>query len=98
MSRHTVHSYLRSIKCLASWLTALGHLTANPFLGVNPYYKKSGVMPVLEADDRIPKVARPSDLKLLLAGCEGDDPRTCATPHSSGCSIRRGSGLPTPAT
>jgi integrase len=35
MSRHTVHSYLRSIKCLASWLKGAGHLDANPFLAVN---------------------------------------------------------------
>lgn len=39
MSRHTVHSYLRSIKCLASWLRGSGHILANPFLAVNPYYK-----------------------------------------------------------
>ena len=32
MSNHTVHSYLRSIKCLASWLKGGGHLDANPFL------------------------------------------------------------------
>ncbi len=40
MSRHTVHSYLRSIKCLASWLKDAGHLEDNPFLAVNAYYKK----------------------------------------------------------
>ena len=45
MSSHTVHSYSRSIKCLASWLKAAGHLEANPFLAVNAYYKKKGVMP-----------------------------------------------------
>jgi hypothetical protein len=28
MSRHTVHSYLRSIKCLASWLKGAGHISA----------------------------------------------------------------------
>ena len=74
MSRHTVHSYLRSIKCLASWLKGAGHLDANPFLAVNPYYKKKGVMPVLQADDRIPKIGKPSDVELLLAGCAGDRP------------------------
>jgi Site-specific recombinase XerD len=74
MSRHTVHSYLRSIKCLASWLKGAGHLDANPFLAVNPYYKKKGVMPVLQADDRIPKIGKPSDVALLLAGCVGDEP------------------------
>ena len=36
MSQHTVHSYLRSIKCLASWLVGAGHLGANPFFAVNP--------------------------------------------------------------
>jgi len=38
----------------------------------NPYFKKKGVMPVLQADDRIPKVGNPSDVALLLAGCVGD--------------------------
>lgn len=38
MSRHTVHSYLRSIKCLCSWLKGAEHITSNPFLAVNPYY------------------------------------------------------------
>ena len=88
MSHHTVHSYLRSIKCLASWLKGAGHLTTNPFLAVNPYYKKKGVMPVLQADDRIPKIGKPSDVAILLAGCAGDGPRTCATAPSSGCSTR----------
>jgi site-specific recombinase XerD len=74
MSRHTVHSYLRSIKCLASWLKGAGHLDANPFLAVNPYFKKKGVMPVLQADDRIPKIGKPSDVELLLAGCAGNRP------------------------
>ena len=37
MSHHTVHSYLRSIKGLASWLVGAGHLDANPFLPVNAY-------------------------------------------------------------
>jgi len=74
MSTHTVHSYLRSIKCLASWLVGAGHLTANPFLPVNAYYKKKGVMPVLRADDRIPKIGKPSDVAILLAGCDGDAP------------------------
>lgn len=74
MSRHTVHSYLRSVKCLASWLKGAGHLDANPFLAVNPYYKKKGVMPVLQADDRIPKIGKPSDVAILLAGCVGDRP------------------------
>jgi len=74
MSRHTVHSYLRSIKCLASWLRGSGYITTNPFLATNPYYKKRGVMPVLQADDRIPKVGKPSDVKLLLAGCLGNKP------------------------
>ena len=72
MSTHTVHSYLRSIKCLASWLEGAGHLTANPFLPVNAYYKKKGVMPVLRADDRIPKIGKPSDVAILLDGCDGD--------------------------
>ncbi|MBA3236414.1 MAG: hypothetical protein H0T59_10560 [Chloroflexi bacterium] len=54
MSSHTVHSYLRSIKCLASWLLGSGHILTNPFLATNPYYKDRGVMPVLRADDRIP--------------------------------------------
>jgi site-specific recombinase XerD len=71
MSRHTVHSYLRSIKCLASWLKGAGHLDANPFLAVNAYYKKKDVMPVLQADDRIPKIGKPSDVAALLAGCPG---------------------------
>jgi site-specific recombinase XerD len=74
MSSHTVHSYLRSIKCLASWLNGAGHLDANPFLAVNPYFKKKGVMPVLHADDRIPKIGKPSDVAILLAGCVGDRP------------------------
>jgi site-specific recombinase XerD len=74
MSRHTVHSYLRSIKCLASWLKGAGHIDANPFLAVNPYFKKKGVMPVLQADDRIPKIGKPSDVAILLAGCVGDRP------------------------
>ena len=74
MSRHTVHSYLRSIKCLASWLKGAGHIDANPFLAVNPYYKKKGVMPVLQADDRIPKIGKPSDVQILLDGCLGDQP------------------------
>jgi len=74
MSQHTVHSYLRSIKCLASWLVGAGYLGANPFFAVNPYYKKKGVMPVLRADDRIPKIGKPSDVAILLAGCVGDRP------------------------
>jgi hypothetical protein len=56
MSRQTVHSHLRSIKCLASWLVGRGHLGANPFLADNPHHKKLGVMPVLGADDRVPKM------------------------------------------
>ena len=39
MSHYTVHSYLRSIKCLASRLVGVGHLASNPFKAVNPYYK-----------------------------------------------------------
>jgi site-specific recombinase XerD len=74
MSRHTVHSYLRSIKCLASWLKGAGHLDANPFLAINAYYKKKGVMPVLQADDRISKIGKPSDVATLLTGCAGDEP------------------------
>ena len=31
-------------------------------------------MPVLQADDRIPKIGKPSDVALLLAGCEGANP------------------------
>jgi len=69
MSHHTVHSYLRSIKCLASWLVGAGHLSANPFLAVNPYSKRRGVMPVLRADDRIPKIGKPSDVAILTP-CE----------------------------
>jgi hypothetical protein len=53
MSRHAVHSCLRSTTCLTSWLKGAGHIDANPFLAVNAYYKKKGVMPVLRADDRI---------------------------------------------
>jgi site-specific recombinase XerC len=74
MSRHTVHSYLRTIKCLASWLVGAGHLGANPFMADNPFYQKLGVMPVLQGDDRIPKIGKPSDVALLLAGCTGDAP------------------------
>jgi hypothetical protein len=37
MSSHTVHSYLESIKCLASWLKGGGYIDANPFLAVNAY-------------------------------------------------------------
>jgi len=74
MSRHTVHSYLRSIKCLASGLLGSGYIETNPFLATNPYYKDRGVMPVLRADDRIPKVGRPSDVVILLAGCVGNRP------------------------
>ena len=84
MSTHTVHSYLRSIKCLASWLVGAGHLTANPFLPVNAYYKKKGVMPVLRADDRIPKIGKPSDVAILLAGCDGDGPEDTRPARSSG--------------
>src|SRR4029079_5732208 len=65
MSNHTVHSYLRSIKRLASWLKGSGYVGANPFLAVNPYYRKKGVMPVLRADDRIPKIGKPSDVAML---------------------------------
>ena len=74
MSSHTVHSYLRSINCLASWLKGAGHLDANPVLAVKPYYRKKGVMPVLRADDRIPKIGKPSDVATLLDGCVGDRP------------------------
>ncbi len=31
-------------------------------------------MPVLQADDRIPKIGKPSDVAILLAGCAGDEP------------------------
>jgi site-specific recombinase XerD len=31
-------------------------------------------MPVLQADDRIPKIGKPSDVALLLAGCAGEEP------------------------
>jgi site-specific recombinase XerD len=51
-----------------------GYVDSNPFLAVNPYYRKKGVMPVLRADDRIPKIGKPSDVAMLLAGCEGDRP------------------------
>ena len=74
LSAHTVHSYRRIIKCLASWLLGAGHVTSNQFKAVNPYYKQKGVMPVLVADDRIPKIGKPSDVAKLLAGCEGERP------------------------
>jgi site-specific recombinase XerD len=74
LSHHTVHSYLRSIKCLASWMKGAGHINHNPFLGANPYFKRKGVMPVLRADDRIPKIGKPSDVARLLDGCTGDRP------------------------
>ncbi len=35
MSQHSAHSYLRSIKCLASWLVGAGHITSNQFKAVN---------------------------------------------------------------
>ena len=103
MSRHTVHSYLRSIKCLASWLKGAGHIAANPFLAVNAYYKKKGVMPVLQADDRIPKIGKPSDVATLLAGCAGDEPEDLRdralvwTLYSSGIRAADAVGLTIPA-
>ena len=97
MSRHTVHSYLRSIKCLASWLKVAGHLEANPFLAVNAYYKKKGVCPCLQADDRIPKVGKPSDVTTLLAGCEGDRPEDLRDTALVWLLYSSGTGLPTPA-
>ena len=82
LSTHTVHSYLRSIKCLASWLLGAGHVTSNQFKAVNPYDKQKGVMPVLVADDRIPKIGKPSDVAKLLAGCAGERPKGPIGPRS----------------
>ena len=84
MSSHTVHSYLRSIKCLASWLNGAGHLDANPFLAVNPYYKKKGVMPVLRADDRIPKIASRPTWRSCWTDAWATGRRTSATARWSG--------------
>ena len=39
-------------------------------------------MPVLVADDRIPKIGKPSDVAKLLAGCEGERPKGPIGPRS----------------
>ena len=70
----TVHSYLKSTKCLASWLTKNGHIPAHPFLALDPYFKDEGVMPVLRRLDRIPNFATPADIRILLSACAGDEP------------------------
>lgn len=74
LSNKTVHSYLRSTKCLASWLTKNGYIPAHPFLACDPYFKDEGVMPVLRRLDRIPKIATPADVRMLLSACAGDEP------------------------
>ena len=74
LSNKTVHSYLKSTKCLASWLTKNGHIPAHPFLALDPYFKDEGVMPVLRRMDRIPKVATPADIRILLSACAGEEP------------------------
>ena len=74
LSNKTVHSYLRSTKCLASWLTKNGHIAKHPFLALDPYFKDEGVMPVLRKMDRIPKIATPADIRILLTACAGDEP------------------------
>lgn len=74
LSNKTVHSYLRSTKCLASWLTKNRYIPVHPFLATDPYFKEEGVMPVLRKMDRIPKIASPSDIRILLSACAGDEP------------------------
>ena len=74
LSNKTVHSYLRSTKSLASWLTKNGYISVHPFLAIDPYFKEEGVMPVLRKLDRIPKIASSSDIRILLAACAGDEP------------------------
>jgi site-specific recombinase XerD len=74
MSNQTVHSYLRSTKGLASWLTLNGYIAIHPFLATDPFFKNEGVMPVLRQQERILKIARPSDVQYLLRGCAGNEP------------------------
>lgn len=74
MSNQTVHSYLKSTKCLASWLQKNGYISVHPFLAADAYFKEEGVMPVLHRNERIPKIARPFDVRLLLQACAGDKP------------------------
>lgn len=74
MSVRTVHSYLKSTKCLASWLEKNRYIPVHPFLASDPYFKEEGVMPVLRGKDRIPKIATPIDVRLLLQACAGEEP------------------------
>jgi site-specific recombinase XerD len=79
LSNKTIHSYLRSARCLASWLTKNGHIAAHPFLALDPYFKDEGVMPVLRKMDRIAKIATPADIRILLTACAGLERRRCRT-------------------
>ena len=40
LSNKTLHSYLKSTRCLASWLTKNGHTPTHPFLALDPYFKE----------------------------------------------------------
>lgn len=71
LSANSINAYVRPLRSLAIWLVEEGLLESNPFAHSR---RRSTLNPLLPSEDTPTKSATLADLRLLEAGCAGDDP------------------------
>lgn len=71
LSSNSVNAYMRPLRSLAIWLVEEGLLESNPFARSR---RRSALNPLLPSEDTPTKSATLADLRVLEAGCAGDDP------------------------
>ena len=71
LSANSINAYVRPLRSLAIWLVEEGLLDSNPFARSR---RRSALNPLLPSEDTPTKSATLADLRMLEAGCAGDDP------------------------